>query len=271
MTSLSQLISHRFRGFSKHENSTEGLNNALTFGVDLVEFDVRIAKCGTPMVYHDEFAYDSVGKKRYLCDIIARDFPSLGGVFAHIPTLSQILEVAASHSNQSCKLLIDIKDAGFEEEIHALVMEYRLLNRTVFVSWLPEVLYRLHNLAPQTPLCLSHWCNEPGENVRAFHNVFESINGEIPRTDRIYIHGERSGWYINGSLKGELRQILKSSRGSVCVPQSMLTSNLVEEYHRDSIAVSAFSYVTLESIQAHARKFNIDFYFIDNKDVFNDI
>ena len=66
---MANLISHRFRGFSKYENTLDGLQAALDFGVINLEFDVRVAACGTPMVYHDEYAYDSGKTKRHLCDI----------------------------------------------------------------------------------------------------------------------------------------------------------------------------------------------------------
>ena len=55
---IDALISHRFRGFAKRENTLEGLKAALDFGVVNLEFDVRVAACGTPMIYHDEYALD---------------------------------------------------------------------------------------------------------------------------------------------------------------------------------------------------------------------
>ena len=86
MVDISHLISHRFRGFSKHENTIAGLTAALDFGVRHLEFDIRVARCGTPMIYHDEFTLDAKGNSRNLCDIKASDFKALGGVFGHIPT-----------------------------------------------------------------------------------------------------------------------------------------------------------------------------------------
>ena len=57
MPTLTQLVSHRFRGFSPHENTIQGLNAALDFGVAQVEFDIRVTKCGTPLIYHDAVSY----------------------------------------------------------------------------------------------------------------------------------------------------------------------------------------------------------------------
>lgn len=267
MTQLNRLISHRFRGFSDIENTISGLKAALDFGVKIVEFDIRVSKCGTPIIYHDEHARDASGKLHTIANLMASDLSGLGGDFAHMPGFAELLDVARSHTNRA-KLLIDIKDAGFEEEIHALVMERRLSDRVTYVSWIPNVLYRLHKIAPDIPLCLSHWCRDPNAMIRAYHKVHTAKAGHVPRLAQDYIHGERSGWFIDGPLRGELRDILKACGGSVCVPQDMVSADLVANYHRDSIPVSTFSYVDWKSINNHAERFNIDLYFIDNKKVF---
>ena len=57
MPKFDQLISHRFRGFSYRENTIKGLMNALDLGVQVLEFDIRVTRCGTPIIYHDEYAW----------------------------------------------------------------------------------------------------------------------------------------------------------------------------------------------------------------------
>lgn len=271
MVRLEHLISHRFRGFSKHENTLAGFKNALDFGVLNLEFDIRVALCGTPMIYHDEYAKDAKGRKHYIADVLAANFADLGGTFDRMPTAENLFKCASGHPNTDAKLLIDIKDAGFEEAIHALVCEQRLQDRVVYVSWIPNVLYRMHDLNPNIPLCLSHWCKNPNKAIRLLHKVHTSRDGHVPRLSDPYIHGERSGWYVEGGLKGALRDIIKTSGGSVCVPQNMVTADLVKDYHADNIEVSTFSYTRWKSINAHNDKFNIDLYFIDNKKVFDEL
>ena len=77
----------------------------------------------------------------------------------------------------------------------------------------------------------------------------------------------RDRWYLDKPLSGRLRDIVTS----VCVPQAMVTRELVEKYHKDDIAVSAFSYLNLPDINRHKEQFNVDLYFIDNKKVFDEI
>ena len=267
MVALSNLISHRFRGFAPYENTMEGLRAALDFGVLNLEFDIRVARCGTPMIYHDEYALDKDGKVHHLCDVIASDFAALGGIFARISTAEELFEIAGKHPNKDAKFLIDIKDAGFETQIHALIMMNRLENRAVYVSWLPEALYALHELAPNAEFCLSHWCLPPDANTRKVHSVFKAKMGHIKRPRRKLVHGERSGWLVDGPLRGDLRNIVTS----VCVPQAMVSRVLVDDYHKDGIEVSTFSYIDWGHINRHKERFNIDLYFIDNKTVFDEL
>lgn len=272
MNTIDRLISHRFRGFSEYENTVEGLNAALTFGVKKLEFDVRVAKCGTPMIYHDEYALDKHGRKTALSKLMASDFSSAGGAFSHMPTAEALFKAAAEHQNQSSILLIDIKDAGFEHEIHALIGLHRLQSRIVYVSWLPEVLYAIHTISPQTPICLSHWCQSPDKKTRAVHKVYSAKNGIIPRPKSYdYVHGHRSGWFVDGPLNGELREIIIQTKGWVCVPQNMVSKSLVENYQEDGIRVSTFSYTDWDLLRSDNTKVGLDAFFIDNKTVFDDL
>ena len=268
MLNINALISHRFRGFSTHENTIAGLIAALDFGVQNLEFDIRVAACGTPMVYHDEYALDKDGNKQRLCDYKASSYANLGGAFTHMPTFDDLLYAVKAHSNNTARLLIDIKDFGFETAIHALVMVHRLIDRTIYVSWLPDVLFRMYGLTSSTPLCLSHWCQNIDTAIAKRHNVYMSKDGIIKRTQAEYIIGVRSGWSVTSPLQGEMLEVLRSSGGGICVPQSMLTRKLSDYYHSQNMFVSTFSYTDWDTINQHNNTFNIDMYFIDNKQVF---
>ena len=267
MVNLSQLIAHRFRGFTDYENSLDGLGKALDYGVKQIEFDIRVTKCGTPLIYHDEHAPDKHGQQHYLKDIMANQRQSLGGVFAHMPSAQALFAAIAAHKNQDVKILIDMKDAGFESMLYALVRANDLQDRALWVSWLPETLYAIHDIDPSAALCLSHWCAEPTAKDKDLHKIYTAIDGHIKRPERRYVHGERSGWYVKGPVQGELRDILSY----ICVPQGDLSLALVEDYRRDNIAVSAFSYVDWQHINQHNRDYRIDDYFIDAKSVFTEI
>ncbi len=270
MVSFNKLISHRFRGFAERENTLEGMIAALDFGVQIIEFDIRVTKCGTPLIYHDEYAPDKNGKNRLLSDIFAKDLQQLGGTFAHVPTADSLFAAAATHRNKTCRLLIDIKDFGFEEEINALVHMFGLQDRSVYVSWVPNVLYRVAELAPHVPLCLSHWPGNPSAKARELHGVHEAPDGIVPRLPGNYFHGERSGWFISGGLRGELRDLIIKSKGSVCLPVDMLDAELIRDYQNDGIEVSAFSFVDWDKMADYKTRYGLDEYFIDAKIVYDE-
>jgi len=264
MVDISQLVSHRFRGFSENENTIEGLNAALDFGVAQVEFDIRVTRCGTPLIYHDEAAKAQTGKAIQICEIMAKDRSSLGGVFKHMPTAEALFEAAAAHKNKA-KLLIDMKDAGFEDMLVALAKANGLEDRIIWVSWLPETLYAVRDLLPEAEVTLSHWCKNPNAGVRSLHKVYAAKNGHVPRPKRRLVIGERSGWYIEGPLRGDMREMVNN----VCVPVDMVTRELIEDYQADGIKVSAFSYVTRRDVDAAESELGLDDFFIDAKTVFD--
>ncbi|MEE9348108.1 MAG: glycerophosphodiester phosphodiesterase [Robiginitomaculum sp.] len=271
MITMDHLISHRFRGFAARENTLTGLTAALDFGVKYLEFDIRIAACGTPMIYHDAAAKDGAGKKRKLNTVKAARYGDIGGAFAHFPSFEALLETVAAHPFKGAQLLIDIKDAGFEVEITALVNLYRLQDRVTYVSWLPEVLYACHALEPHAPLCLSHWCKKPNRVIRTVHKLYFAKKGHIAR-DMLrsgYISGESSGWFVDGSLAGEMADMIARTKGSICVPVAAVTKPLVEAYHAMGIEVSVFSYVDMKKALAHQKSMNIDLYFVDKMAVFD--
>lgn len=265
---IEKLITHRFRGFAKHENTLAGLRAALDFGVRNLEFDLRIAACGIPVIYHDEYAKDKTGKRRYLCDHIYRDYGKLGGTFALMPTYEDLLANVCAHRNTGARLLVDIKDLGFEQEIYALTRAYGLYQRTIFVSWIPEVLYRLHGIDAGGAKILSHWCKKPGPLVRAGHKIYSAETGHIPRRHDRHVLGERSGYWVKGPLEGDMLELLKSSKGGICVPQDMLTRALSDSYHGKGLSVSSFSYTEWTKIYFHKNTLGVDLFFIDNKAVF---
>lgn len=253
------------------ENTLDGLCYALDFGVAHVEFDVRLAACGTPMVYHDEFITNAHGARQYLSDHRASEFTTLGGRFAHIPSLDVLLRAASHHKNSTTKLLIDIKDFGLEAGIHALVKQYRLENRVIYVSWVPEVLYSLSEIAPNIPKCFSHWCQPTHALIRQFHTVYTSKTGIIPSSDVKSIIGTRSGWEVLAPLQGEMLSILQAANGGICVPRDMITEELSRYYQDKGLFVSTFAYLHLKGLLADANKFNINLYFIDNKKIFEEL
>ncbi|WP_298912530.1 hypothetical protein [uncultured Algimonas sp.] len=267
MARFDQLISHRFRGFADHESTMDGLTAALDAGVQQIEFDIRMSLCGTPLITHDESSLTEDGELLRLCDIRAARLHELGGEFARMPVAAELFAAIAAHGNRTCRILIDVKDAGFEEQLYALCAEHGLRDRALWVSWLPEVLYGMHDIDGGARTCLSHWCRRPGRAVRAVHAVYEANLGHIDRPERRYAHGERSGWFVDGPLRGELRDIVDW----VCVPADQISAALVDDYHADGTQVSAFSYVAAVDIELSEARYGHDAFFCDAREPFDSL
>ena len=265
MARLDQIISHRFRGFAPHESTMDGLMAALDFGVKQIEFDIRLTQCCTPIITHDEAARDSQGQLHKICDVLARDLPNLGGDFGRMPSAPELFTAIADHDNSDCRILIDVKDAGFEEMLYALCAEHRLCDRSVWVSWLPEVLYAIHDIDEMATSCLSHWCQPPNAAIRVIHTIFQANLGHIERPERSYVQGERSGWFVDGPLRGQLRDIVDW----VCVPARHVSAALVDDYHQDGTQVSAFSYLSRGAIETAEARHGHDAFFSDAKAPFD--
>lgn len=266
---IDNFISHRFRGFAPRENSLDGLRSALAQGVQYLEFDIRVTKCGTPIIYHDEYAIDENGKKQHIYRYLNQELKQLGGDFAHMPSFEALVQTFIGSGNKTAHLLVDIKDSGFEEVIYALIKLYRLETRVTIVSWLPDILYRFHEIDSDIPLCLSHWCEKPGSAIQSKHRIYTAKNGDVPRSNMQLQHGKRSGWFIDQPVSGPMLHILQASKGSVCVPVTMVSRELVSAYHDLGLPVSVFSYLTLKQAQHDKDKKNIDLFFVDDRQIFD--
>ena len=153
------IVTHRFRGFSDRENSYRGFKTALEEGVVAFEFDVRLTSDGIPVVNHDRSINLLNGDRFDILTNNYRDLINSTGGDEHlrvIMSLAEALEIFAGLREDESKIFIDIKDYGEEEVIVSMINEHSLRGSVVIVSWLPEVLFRIHVLDPGLPLCFSH-------------------------------------------------------------------------------------------------------------------
>lgn len=269
MLNLDQFISHRFYGFGQIENSLDGLQSALDFGILHLECDIRITACGTAVVFHDEYAQSADKALHRLADIPFSHFSSLGGDFKNISCCEAFFETLTSHSNQNARLWLDIKDAGFEADLHAQVCAHTLDERITYISWLPEVLYALRLMAPHIPLYFSHWPKPPAHATARLHKVFQATNHQIPPPNNPQrIQGNRIGWHVPSPLQGEFLDLLQVSQGGIFVPQSMLDATFVKAYRDCHIHIGTFAYMETETLLADDQKYKLDYYMIDDKAIF---
>jgi glycerophosphoryl diester phosphodiesterase len=152
----SQIIAHRGYSARAPENTLAALEAALAAGADAVEFDIRTAACGTPVLFHDPMlgrTTNGVGplSRRPLGHLRALDAGAwFGPEFKDqkIPTLEEALQKLAGRVGQ---LYQDIKGYREMEDLDRMVEITRrngMAEASVFVSSNWVVLNHLRVVAP---------------------------------------------------------------------------------------------------------------------------
>ena len=251
------IVTHRFRGFSEFENTFTGFKNALESGVKYFEFDVRLTSDNVPIINHDRYFKPYTNRK---IDIVTSTFDELmksvnnSSPDTGIMTLSEALDLFKSKMRAESRIFIDIKDYGEENQILNEIKIRALEGNVIIVSWLPEVLFAVHNLEPEIPLCFSHnfirskllfnvmklitnrssmlksiasrlasvikpaFADELN-NIEFFfedYNKRENQPAVIMSDKRDFEHT------LNGPVKGRLLEIIDYSKGFVCIQYRML-------------------------------------------------
>lgn len=156
----SLIVAHR--GFSSiaPENSLSAFNAAIECGAPYFELDVQASADGVPMVIHDATldrtsSSGHTGRVDHLTLEELRQayvgYPSkFGSEFAAepLPTLEESLALA----NGRIKVCVEIKASGIEEAIVRDIREQGMASEVVVFSFFPDVLKRVHELAPELPL-----------------------------------------------------------------------------------------------------------------------
>ncbi len=130
------------------ENSTSALLAALRVpGCDGVEFDVRAARDGVPVVLHDETLTRVHGRRARAADLTADELEPMG-----IPRLSDVLLALPRWAF----LDVELKEDLGRSVVEALVSSRGAhLRAAVVSSFLPVALERIRGLAPGWPCWLN--------------------------------------------------------------------------------------------------------------------
>lgn len=217
-----KLLSHRGRGFGHPEATIDAVRQSLKSGIRYLELDTRVDVDKVIYCYHHSRLLTRIGLPLFrdlAGDVIARK-----GVFRLDEVLDAVTKVIAPDQ----KLCLDIKDYGFEQSHVELVEHYGLAANTVFVSWIPQTLRRLHEISRAFPLIL---CHINLQFLRVGSGLIERLLGEMqvrlfdfillgPRAlTRVLAH---TVGFQHGLLCAELPEpyidILQDSGGGICVP-----------------------------------------------------
>ena len=191
------LLGHRgCRSAGITENSLAAFSYAMSQGCDGFEFDVRQARDGRNVIWHDAAC---CGK-----EIASTDSAELLGPDGR--RLAVLEEVLTQFGN-SAYLDIEMKVSGSEESIVAALRAGPPQRGFIVSSFFPEILQRLHSLDDQLPLgficdrrsALEIWRDLPVHVVLPRYNLLQpQIVDEVHRSGR-----QIMTWTVN--TQGQLR------------------------------------------------------------------
>jgi Glycerophosphoryl diester phosphodiesterase family len=302
---MPRLLSHRLRGFDSVDSTRHGLERGLAAGVRHVEFDVRFTADGWPVVYHDPFFKADDGSWQY---IHAWDHAVLRRqeTMSRMATLEDMCATFAERRTPDALIHVDVKVAGREEAVYAMLAKFGLLPHTVLVSWLPSVLVRFNTISPQTPLCFSHitaarfpwiyapmkWFCPAARHLAApilSKLVGRRFAGIVPRralammTACYHFHDSGDparhvgsddqadcvdGHVVPSLLTGQMRELLRKTNGIVCVPTSLATRRLGDEYRSRGIRLAVFSVVGEEALKHVLTEISPELIYVDDAKLF---
>jgi glycerophosphoryl diester phosphodiesterase len=148
-----EIIGHR--GYAAHapENTLASIDAALTSGAHAVEFDVRVARCGTAVVFHDETIErttdgDGAVAEKTIDQLQALDAgawydPLFTG--ERVPTLIEALDLVAERAEHIYPEIKGIRGSADIDGMLGLVRERAMMDRTTFISIDWSVLERVRS------------------------------------------------------------------------------------------------------------------------------
>jgi glycerophosphoryl diester phosphodiesterase len=131
------IVAHRGGKEFFHENTLKAYEKAIELKCPFFELDIRQTKDKQIVCFHDP-----VIQKQKIEDITYKELLNLSGI--DVPLFKDTLKLTKG----KIKLLCEIKAKGYEKEAASLLKEY-FNDDVIIVSFLDEVLYKIHKLAPE--------------------------------------------------------------------------------------------------------------------------
>jgi glycerophosphoryl diester phosphodiesterase len=136
-------IGHRGAKAYAPENTLKSFEKAIEIGVDAVELDVRNTKDNQLVVIHDADVKRTTNGEGLVGEFTLKEIKNLSTEGEErIPTLKEALDFL----DKKVKVFVELKEAGVEEQVLAIVHEKGLEKNVVIVSFLEEALRKVREL-----------------------------------------------------------------------------------------------------------------------------
>jgi len=142
-------IGHRGAAEPAPENTLAAIQKGIALGVDFVEIDVRRTADGVLVVLHDETVNRTTNGKGRVDRLCLRDIEKLNaGNGEHIPTLEEVLKVAAGETG----LMLELKITGAAQQTVEAVREAGFIDPVIYASFLHDELTHVRTVDPEASL-----------------------------------------------------------------------------------------------------------------------
>jgi glycerophosphoryl diester phosphodiesterase len=136
-------IGHRGARAYEPENTLSSYKKALELGVDAVELDVRRTKDGEIIVIHDAEVDRTTNGKGLVSQLTLKEIKQFNTEKdQRIPTLEEALDFL----DKKVKVLIELKETGFEEKMLKTIRKKGLEKNVIIVSFLEDALRKVREL-----------------------------------------------------------------------------------------------------------------------------
>lgn len=142
-------IGHRGAAGHAPENTLAAIQKGIALGVDFVEIDVRRTADGVLVALHDETVNRTTnGKGRVDCLSLQEVKKFNAGNGEHIPTLEEVLKVAAGEAG----LMLELKVKEVAQQTVEVVREAGFRDPVIYASFLHDELKHVRTVDPGASL-----------------------------------------------------------------------------------------------------------------------
>lgn len=142
-------IGHRGAAGHGPENTLATIQKGIALGVDFVEIDLRRTADGVLVVLHDETVNRTTNGKGRVDHLSLQEVKKFNaGNGEHIPTLKEVLKVAAGEAG----LMLELKVTGVAQQTVEVVREAGFRDPVIYASFLHDEMKHVRTADPEASL-----------------------------------------------------------------------------------------------------------------------
>lgn len=135
-------IGHRGAKGLEVENTLKSFELAIKLGCNAIEFDIRKTKDNKLIVIHDDNLKRIWNKNLFVKDLKLKEIKEISNNL--IPSFEEAIDFI---DRKVEKILIEIKEEGYEEKVFKVIKEKKLLTHVIFISFHENSVKRIRNLS----------------------------------------------------------------------------------------------------------------------------